>query len=148
MRARRSLFLRIAVPAIAAICLSPAGVAHAVPVNNTPPELRGTVLNGAITTTAVGSDVSCSNGDWSNGDTFEYEFLRDGTPIGAGFGASSVYTVAQADFGTELSCAVRATDSSDASTATANSSNQAMVLPGGSVSASRFSGAFSGHITD
>src|SRR4051794_18873015 len=139
----------LAVAVFVAMLVTPAGVALAVPTNDTPPELHGTSQDTAISSTSVGSKVDCTDGDWTNGDGgFEYEFLRDGTPIGAGFGVSPDYTVQQADFGTTLSCAVRATDSGDATTATAASSNQATVVPGGTVSVTRFSPVVSGHISD
>jgi hypothetical protein len=141
------LFTRIAVPAVAAFCLWPAGVALAVPTNNTPPQLVGTAQGQATDSTVVGAQVHCTDGDWTNGDTFRYEFKRDGTPIG-GFGVSSTYTVDQADLGSALSCTVRATDTGDATNATADSSNQATVLPGGSVSVTRSVGLISGHVSD
>src|SRR4051812_3523610 len=143
MRARS-----MAVAVFVAMLAIPAGVAQAVPSNDTQPELRGASQGNSITTTSVGSVVVCSDGDWTNGDTFEYEFLRNGTPIGGGFGVSSNYTVQQADFNTALSCAVRATDSGDMTTATAPSSNQASVVPGGTVAVTRSSPAISGHISD
>src|SRR3954447_26513289 len=143
MRARS-----MAVAVFVAMLAIPAGVAQAVPSNDTQPELRGTSQGNAISSTAVGSVVACSDGDWSNASSFEYEFLRDGTPIGGGFGVSSSYTVQQADLGTALSCAVRATDSGDMMTAVASSSNTANVVPSGAVKVTRFSPAISGHISD
>src|SRR4051812_44492287 len=106
-----------AVAVFVAMLVTPAGVALAAPTNDTRPELRGPSQDSTISSTSVGSVVACSNGDWSSADSFEYEFLRDGTPIGGGFGPTATYTVQQADFGSAMSCSVRATDSGDAVTA-------------------------------
>jgi hypothetical protein len=148
MSLRTNTIGRAAVTATAAILLCPAGVALAVPTNNELPELHGTAEGLVVTSTAVGAGLLCTSGDWSNDNgIFEYEFSRDGTPI-APFSSDPHYTVAQADFGQQLSCTVRTTDSADAMTAAAASSNKPMVLPGGSVSASRFLGTVSGHVSD
>jgi hypothetical protein len=134
--------------AVAAVLLGPAGTALAVPTNNELPTLSGSHQLSTIDTTSVGETVLCLTGDWSDADDFEYQFRRDGTPITPGFGPGTGYTVVQGDLGSVLSCAVRATDNNDAMTATAESANQATVLPSGSVSLTRFSSSVSGHITD
>ena len=59
------------------------------------------------TTPAVGDELSCSEGTWSDSPSFAYQWLRNGAPIGGA--TSSIYTVTTADEGKLLQCLVEAT---------------------------------------
>jgi hypothetical protein len=71
------------------------------------------------TAPAVGDELSCSNGTWTDTPTsFAYQWLRNGAPIGGA--ASSTYTVVVADEGKGLQCAVTATNSAASTKAVSN----------------------------
>jgi hypothetical protein len=57
---------------------------------------------------AVGDELSCSDGTWTNSPTFAYQWLRDGIAIGGA--TSSTYIVVVADEGKPLQCRVTATN--------------------------------------
>jgi len=61
-------------------------------------------ISGAPTT---GTQLSCSQGTWSDLPTYTYAWLRDGAPIGGATFAS--YTLIQADELTAIACRVTAT---------------------------------------
>jgi hypothetical protein len=71
----------------------------------------GSTAGPAITGSAeVGQSIQCSQGTWSGDATlsFAYQWSRDGSPISGASGAA--YTVATADIGHQLTCAVTATN--------------------------------------
>jgi hypothetical protein len=82
------------------------------PINTSAPVASGTP--------ALGQTLSCSNGSWSGypPPTFNYEWLRDGTPIGGA--STSAYVVQAADQGHGLSCQVTASNSAGSESATSN----------------------------
>src|SRR5436190_365755 len=128
MRAGR--FLCAVLCTVGASVLVPA-VAMAVPVNQTPPQVLDQNSDPA-TSAAVGQTLQCAPGDWDSANSFQYEFKRDGTPIGS-FGANDTYQAAQADIGHAVTCTVRATDVPDGnSTADEDSSNSVNVYPSAS----------------
>lgn len=143
MNPRRRLFLRAALAALVAMAVVP-GVAMAVPVNDTPPQVLDSNSDPASSAT-VGQTLTCGSGDWTSANHFEYEFKRDGTPIG-GFGTDFTYQVASADIGHAVSCTVRAFDDPDNTTADQDSSNSANVFPAATLDVTRFSPAVSGNI--
>lgn len=79
------------------------------PVNISPP-----TLNKA--TAAVGADVMCEPGQWSDGGVLTFQWQRDGNNITDGASAPT-YRVKSADAGKALTCAV--TNANDLGYATA-----------------------------
>lgn len=83
--------------------------APGAPVNVTPPTLNKV-------TAAVGTDVMCEPGEWSDGGVLTFQWQRDGNNITDGASAPT-YRVKSADAGKALTCAV--TNSTDLGYATA-----------------------------
>lgn len=69
------------------------------PANTAPPAVTGTA--------AIGSRVTCNPGTWGGSPAFAYTWLRNGRPIANQ--TQSTYTLARADAGMTVQCAVRAT---------------------------------------
>lgn len=118
--ARLSAAARIAV-LMAFLGLALPGSALAIPQNMSVPQVTGDNFNG-------GNGLSCSDGTWDDASyVLEHAWFRDGsgTAIGGYDFADDVttYNVVPQDAGHTISCTVRATDTSDASTATASSTS-------------------------
>jgi hypothetical protein len=64
---------------------------------------------------AVGDELSCAEGTWSIASTFEYQWLRDGAPIGGA--TTSSHTTVVADEGKGIQCAVTGVHLSASTTA-------------------------------
>lgn len=77
------------------------------PVINTPVNTALPVITG---TERVGQTLSCSTGDWTSPTniTYSYLWLRDDVPIGGA--TSNTYVLVNADYGTDISCQVSATN--------------------------------------
>jgi hypothetical protein len=58
--------------------------------------------------------LTCNRGTWSNAASFAYRWLRNGATVG---GTTNKYTVATADIGTTITCAVSATGAGGTTTA-------------------------------
>lgn len=82
------------------------------PVNTVLPVISGTVK--------VGNTLSCSTGTWTSPTsiTYSYLWLRDGVPIGGA--TSSSYLLVSADYNTEITCQVTATNSDGSTPATSD----------------------------
>jgi hypothetical protein len=79
------------------------------PVSTAPP-----MVTGAAAT--VFSGITCSPGTWTESPTaFAYQWLRDGVPVAGA--ATPAYTVAIADAGRQISCAVLASNADGAADA-------------------------------
>jgi hypothetical protein len=142
MKHARMLFLVLVT--LGVLGFGPVGAAMATPANQTQPQVVND--NGdPITSATVGQTLTCTDGTWTNADSFEYKFQRDGSDIAA-FSPDPSYQAAQADVGHSVRCVVQATDINDANTATSNSSNSVTVRPAPSVTLTRFSPAVSGNI--
>src|SRR4051794_23337521 len=119
MKTPRRRLLPAAVTALA-LMLVLAAPALATPVNTTAPTIAAGP-NGAFT----GQDVTCDDGTWTNGDSFDYRFVRDRGTGGAvtvqDFGNGPTYVLTAADVGHTIGCVVEATDFGDGSTAQASS---------------------------
>jgi hypothetical protein len=72
----------------------------APPVNTAPPVVT------VATDLQVGSVLNSSTGTWTNATSYAYQWLRDGSPIFPGSGAS--YTLAEADVGLMIAVIVTA----------------------------------------
>jgi hypothetical protein len=68
-----------------------------------------TDVTDSVNPPAVGDELSCSTGTWSNSPSFAYQWLRGGAEIAAA--TSSTYTVVAEDEGKTLQCRVSATTS-------------------------------------
>ena len=77
----------------------PPVVVHPLPVNTVRPVVTGT--------TQVGSNLTTTNGTWTNATTYAHEWLRDGSPIAGATG--TVYALVGADAGAEIASVVTAT---------------------------------------
>jgi hypothetical protein len=94
------------------------------PVNTALPAITGTAQ--------VGQNLTCSNGTWTNTPTgYTYEWRRAGTPI-AGATTNS-YIPVVGDVGSQLTCAVSASNAGGSATATSNATS-AVIAAGASPS--------------
>lgn len=77
------------------------------PVINTPVNTALPVITG---TERVGQTLSCSTGDWTSPTniTYSYLWLRDDVPIGGA--TSNTYVLVNADYNTQITCQVSATN--------------------------------------
>jgi hypothetical protein len=82
----------------------------APPANTSPPVVTGTG--------AVGDNLTCAPGTWTNLPTFTYQWLRGGATIAGATGA--VYALVGADSGTNVSCRVTGTNADGNASATSN----------------------------
>jgi hypothetical protein len=92
------------------------------PIPGTAPSVSGTVT--------IGEVLTCSPGSWSNGPTFAYQWLRNGTELKgaedlAKGSQTSTYTVQAADEGKALQCRVTGTNAD----ASAQAVSAATVVP-------------------
>jgi hypothetical protein len=87
------------------------GLANAIPpVNTVAPVVSGTGT--------VGQTLSCTQGTWTYGQTYAYQWLRNGAPI---FGATaSTRVLSAADSGFSLSCVVTSTNPAGSTSAYSN----------------------------
>lgn len=104
------------------VTLSSASVAAPVTVSVTVTDAfvasgpANTVLPAITGSTALAGVLTCSTGTWSNGPTgYTYQWLRDGAAISGA--TANTRTVAAADQGHTLSCAVTASNGAGANTA-------------------------------
>jgi hypothetical protein len=82
--------------------------------------------NGSIT---AGSTLVCAPKTWTNGASFAYQWLRDGSSLGAANGAqTTTYTLQGSDPGHSIQCQVTATNAA-ATTSSAALSAPLVVLP-------------------
>jgi hypothetical protein len=88
-----------------------AGLANEIPPTNTAPP----VVSGTAT---VGSLLSCTQGTWTYGQTYAYQWLRGGATIAGATNATR--TLIAADSGTNISCRVTATNPAGSTPATSN----------------------------
>lgn len=91
------------------------------PANTTAPAISGDPT--------VGKQLSCSQGSWTNSPTsYAYSWRRNGTQVATG----STYTLVAADAGTQITCAVTATNASGSSSAVSSAvtPNAAQAAPG------------------
>ncbi len=100
---RRTKLGTVAAIAFAALALAPAASADlglpGLPVELAPPTIAGVA--------AQGQTLTCSNGSWLGDPTsFAYSWQRDGSDIAGATG--SAYTLAPADVGQSITCAVSA----------------------------------------
>ena len=87
-----------------------AGLANEIPpVNTAAPVASGTGT--------VGQTLSCTQGTWTYGQTYAYNWLRNGLTIGP---TGSTYVLQAADSGTNCSCRVTATNPAGQATAISN----------------------------
>jgi hypothetical protein len=87
------------------------GYVPPAPVNTTPPAVTGTAT--------VGSNLTCSNGVWSNSPTsYTYAWYRGAVPIAGATGA--VYALIGTDSGTNVSCRVTAHNAGGTATQASN----------------------------
>lgn len=79
------------------------------PVNTVLPVITGTP--------SVGEELTCSQGTWDPaGDTYAYQWKRDGANIGGA--TASTYTLVDADALTDITCTVTATNAAGSTPAT------------------------------
>jgi hypothetical protein len=78
-----------------------------------PPQL--TTPESVSGTPQIGSSLSCSQGTWSGGPTFAYQWLRNGEEIGSA--TSFSYTLTAADLGKVVQCRVKAANAGAAAVA-------------------------------
>jgi hypothetical protein len=89
------------------------------PVPPTPPPVNtARPVVTVATNLQVGSVVNASTGTWTNATSYAYQWLRDGSPIFPGTGAS--YTLAQADVGLMIAVIVTATGTGGEASAESN----------------------------
>ena len=88
-----------------------AGLANEIPpVNTAAPVASGTG--------AVGNNLSCTQGTWTYGQTYAYQWLRGGANI---LGATAaIYALVGADSGTNVSCQVTASNPAGSASAVSN----------------------------
>lgn len=91
---------------------------NGVPVINTPVNTALPVITGTV---KIGNQLSCSTGDWTSPTTISYAYLwlRDGIPIGGA--TANTYTLVNADYDTDISCQVSATNNDGTTPATSAS---------------------------
>jgi hypothetical protein len=80
------------------------------PVNSVAPAISGTP--------EVGQTLSCTTGTWSPTGTYAYQWRRNGANIGGA--VSNTYVLQLTDVGTNITCAVTATNLSGSTTAVSN----------------------------
>lgn len=80
------------------------------PVNTAAPVVSGTAT--------VGSTLTCTQGTWTYGQTYAYQWMRGGANIAGAFAAT--YLLAAADGGASVSCRVTATNPAGSTSATSN----------------------------
>jgi hypothetical protein len=76
----------------------PATFASELPVNTAAPAITGTAT--------TGQTLTCSNGTWTNADTYTYQWKRDGVAIGGA--TANTRVLVMADEGHVLKCTVTA----------------------------------------
>lgn len=88
------------------------------PVINTPVNIALPVISGTV---KVGNQLSCTSGDWTSPTPISYAYLwlRDGVPIGGA--TANTYTLVNADYDTDISCQVSATNNDGTTPATSAS---------------------------
>ena len=87
-------------------------ISYAPPVNTGLPTISGGTSPGDVLSTTLGT--------WSaSGETYSFQWRRDGAPIGGA--TASSYTIVVADDGSTIDCQVTATNSGGSATATSNS---------------------------
>ena len=84
----------------APVSSDPVSIPPLPPANNTKPTVSGPGV--------VGETLSCDPGGWSGSPSFNFEWLRDGTPIGGAI--SSQYTLTSDDAGHSVFCRVTGTN--------------------------------------
>jgi hypothetical protein len=88
-----------------------AGLANELPpVNTAAPVASGTGT--------VGQNLTTTNGTWTYGQTYTYQWLRGGVPISGG--VNQTYALVGADSGTSVSCQVTAHNPAGTASATSN----------------------------
>jgi hypothetical protein len=80
-----------------------------------PANTAAPVASGAGT---VGSNVTTTNGTWTNSPTFTYQWLRSGNAIAGA--TAQTYALVGADSGTNCSCRVAGTNAAGTTEATSN----------------------------
>lgn len=88
-----------------------AGLANEIPPTNT----AAPVASG---TGAVGQNLTCTQGTWTYGQTYAFQWLRNGANIAGA--TNSVYALVGADSGTNASCQVTATNPAGSTVANSN----------------------------
>lgn len=88
-----------------------AGLANEIPPTNT----AAPVASGTGT---VGQTLSCTQGTWTYGQTYAYQWLRGATPIAGA--VATTYVLVTADGGANVSCTVTATNPAGSASATSN----------------------------
>lgn len=84
------------------------------PGNTVAPAITGTV--------ATGSELTCSQGTWTNSPTsYTYQWKRDNVNIGSA--TANTYTLVEADEGTAIKCTVTATNASGSNSHDSNTVN-------------------------
>lgn len=83
------------------------------PVNTLAPAVTGT--------TETGETVTCSTGTWDNADSYTYQWVRNGTPIGGA--TANTRVLVMADEGTNLKCVVTATGTGGTASEDSNTIN-------------------------
>jgi len=87
------------------------GLANEIaPINTAAPVASGTG--------AVGNNLSCTQGTWTYGQTYAYQWMRGGSPISGA--TNSVYALVGADSGNSVSCRVTATNPAGSTSANSN----------------------------
>jgi hypothetical protein len=88
-----------------------AGLANEIPpVNTVAPVVSGTG--------SVGQNLTCTQGTWTYGQSYAYQWMRDGMPIGGA--TASVYALVGADSTHSVSCGVTATNPAGSASVTSN----------------------------
>jgi hypothetical protein len=88
-----------------------AGLANEIPPTNT-------VAPVASGTGSVGSNLSCTTGTWTYGQTYAYQWLRGGATIAGATNAT--YALVGADSGTNVSCQVTASNPAGSASVVSN----------------------------
>ena len=88
-----------------------AGLANEIaPINTAAPVASGTGT--------VGQNLTCTQGTWTYGQTYAYQWLRGGATIAGA--TNAVYALVGADSGNNVSCRVTATNPAGSASATSN----------------------------
>lgn len=86
----------------------------AAPVTPAPANTGAPAIQGSV---AVGQQLTCTQGSWSNSPTgYTYSWRRDGNEVATG----AQYTLTSADAGRSITCVVTATNAGGSSTATSS----------------------------